>query len=447
MKISSMQQAFFLGWWTIFIATIAAAADSDPSRWSLRPERKVGQVDRVTVKLETNGETKFTEDGKPQKEKMSVLCELDYLEKTLAVDQVGGRAIRDYQKVSATVRIGDSSYQPALAASRRRVVVEAGDQSVVKFLPAGNLLRDELDTIDMQADSLLLDRLLPDRPVGVGDRWAISEPLAAALLGLDEVAKSTVECTLKEVTPTVARFEIGGRVEGAANGVSTVVKLRGRCRFDRRVQRVDWIGWLIQDSRPSSFVTDGMDVVSRLQVLVAPAKEPESLGEAALAAWSKKMTATPDRLLLSYQSPDGSWRLNYDRGWYLHHQRPQSSVAVLRRLDRGELAGQCNLASLAKGDPEKMISIEDFQQDVRRALDKNFGEFVEAGQSANAAKYRVYRVVAEGVASEIPMRWIYYLITDAEGHQAALTFAVEQSHVKRFADADKPMVDSLRFLK
>ncbi|MEN6407918.1 MAG: hypothetical protein ABFC77_15800 [Thermoguttaceae bacterium] len=447
MKTSSVRRTVIVGVWTVLVTTIAAAADTDPSPWSLRPERKVGQVDRVVVKLETNGDTKFTEDGKSQKEKMSVLCELDYVEKTLAVEKIDRRAIRDYQKVSATVRVGDSSFQPTLSTSHRRMVVETGRQSVVKFSPAGNLLRDELDAIDMQADSLLLDRLLPERPVAVGDRWPISEPLAAALLGLDEVAKSTVECTLKEVTPTTARFEIAGQVDGAANGVSTVVKLRGRCRFDRRVHRVDWIGWLIQDSRPSSFVTDGMEVVSRLQVLVAPAKEPESLGDAALAKWSKKMTATPDSLLLSYPSPDGSWRLKYDRRWYLHHQRPRSSVAVLRRLDRGELAGQCNLASLAKGDPEKMISLEDFQQDVRRALDKSFGEFVEAGQSANPANYRVYRVVAEGVASEIPMRWIYYLIADAEGHQAALTFAVEQSQVERFADADKPLVDSLRFSK
>ena len=43
------------------------------------------------------------------------------------------------------------------------------------------------------------------------------------------------------------------------------------------------------------------------------------------------------------------------------------------------------------------------------------------------------------------MRWIYYLVADPQGRQVAFTFTVEQRLVERFADADKPMVQSLRF--
>ena len=93
------------------------------------------------------------------------------------------------------------------------------------------------------------------------------------------------------------------------------------------------------------------------------------------------------------------------------------------------------------------ISLEDFQEDVHRALDKNFGEFVEADQLSNDAKYRIYRVVVHGTVSDIAMRWIYYLVADPKGRQAALTFAIEQEHVDRFADADKPLVQSLRLSK
>ncbi len=98
--------------------------------------------------------------------------------------------------------------------------------------------------------------------------------------------------------------------------------------------------------------------------------------------------------------------------------------------------------------------MEEFQDDVRRALGKSFGEVIEAGQSPNDANCRVFRVVVHGVyhatapgnVPDIPMRWIYYLVSDSQGRQAALTFTVEQEAIERFADADKPMVRSLRFV-
>ena len=122
----------------------------------------------------------------------------------------------------------------------------------------------------------------------------------------------------------------------------------------------------------------------------------------------------------------------------------------MRLMDRGVLAGQCNLALLPKRDPNRLVSLEQFQQDVRKALGDNFGEFVAAGQSVDQNGHRVLRVVAEGSVaakadgkseSNIPIRWIYYHVADREGRQAALTFTVEGEHVERFADADRPIVE------
>jgi hypothetical protein len=109
------------------------------------------------------------------------------------------------------------------------------------------------------------------------------------------------------------------------------------------------------------------------------------------------------------------------------------------------LSGQCNVSSLPSREPEKLVSLEEFQDDVRLALGKAFGEFIEAGQSANEANYRVFRVVVHGTSSDIAMRWIYYLVADPQGRQVALTFTIEQAILDRFADADKAMVNSLRF--
>ena len=429
-----------------FLALPTVAASFAAEETVLFKRRESGGTDRVVVRLEVGGDTKYTEEGKPQHEKMGVLCNLDYFEKILKLpigDDDIRRSVRDYTKVSVAVTVGDGEFKPTLAPEHRLIAVEAAKQSALIFSPAGNLTRDELDAIDIPANSLLVDRLLPETAVAVGDRWPHSQELLAAMLGLDEVAKCTVQSTLKEVTSDVARFEITGRVEGAVYGVSTTIEIKGKYRFDRRAGQIDWLGMLIKENRAASFVADGLDVVSRLQMVVAPAAEPASLTDAALDKLVLKPTPAATRL--SYESPSGDWRCLHDRRWYIHHQRPQSTVAILRMLDRGELSAQCNVSSLPQRQPDQLVSLEEFQEDVRRALGKSFGEFVEASSSSSDAKYRIYRVAAEGVSSEIPMRWIYYLVADPQGRQAALTFAVEQKLVERFAEADKPLVQSLRF--
>lgn len=51
----------------------------------LQSQRKAGQVDHVTVDLKVGGETKYLDEGKPKRDKMSVDCNLDYYEKSLEV--------------------------------------------------------------------------------------------------------------------------------------------------------------------------------------------------------------------------------------------------------------------------------------------------------------------------------------------------------------------------
>lgn len=148
--------------------------------------------------------------------------------------------MRDYHKVAVVVKVGDGQFEPALRPEHRLIGVEAGKQAATLFSLAGNLTRDELDAIDIPANSLLVDRLLPEKPVAPGESWQLPEPLLAALLNLDEVAKSSVECTFKEVATIgskeaahkVARFEFAGKVEGAVGGVSTKIELKGKYRFD-----------------------------------------------------------------------------------------------------------------------------------------------------------------------------------------------------------------------
>jgi hypothetical protein len=422
-----------------------AKVDSAPT-YTFRSDRTVGKTDRVEVRLEVGGDTQYIEDNKPQTKKMSIACNLDYADKTIDIPSGAAgawRSVRDYEKVDAQVKVGDGQFKPALKPQHYRIAVESAREAVTLFSPDGNMTRDELDAIDIQGNTLLLDQFLPEKAMAIGESWPLSADQMAAFLRLDQAAKSTVECTLKEVAEDVARFEIAGRVEGAIDGVATNVEIKGRLRFDRRINRVDWLGMLIQEKHESSFVSDGMDVVSRLAIKVAPVDEPARLSDESLAKLDLKPTT--EAVCLSYESPNGDWNCALDRRWYVYHQRPKIDTAVLRYIDRGEFAGQCNLSSLPQRKPETLVSLEQYQEDIKKALGKSFGEFVEAGQNSNEANYRVYRVAVNGTSSDIPMCWIYYLVADQFGRQVTFTFAVEQKHLERFAQADRALVESMRF--
>lgn len=428
------------------LASAVIGAEAADSTILLRSARQPGQTDHVTIQVQVGGEMKYAEAGKPQQEKMSVLRELDYFEKTLDIGNETSdvwRSVRDYQKASAKVTVGEDGFQRTLPPQHHLIAAEASKQATTLFSTNGNLTRDELDAIDIQVNTLLLDRLLPEKPVAVGDEWAHSPELMAAMLGLDEVAKCTVQSTLKEVNKSRALCEMTGQVEGSINGVSTKIDIKGKYRLLLATKRVDWMGMLIQEDRKASFVEDGVDAVSRLDIRLKPVDTPESLADAAVAKLATK--ATPASTALCFESPGGDWQCRHDRQWHPHYDRPKNTVVKLRRVDRAGAGGHCIISTLPERDPEKLPTLEEFQEDIRRALGKNFGEFVEASQAANDANCRVYRAVAHGTDSDIAMRWIYYLVADPQGRQVALTFAVEQKLVDRFADADKPLVKSLRF--
>ena len=64
-----------------------------------------------------------------------------------------------------------------------------------------------------------------------------------------DVRRSDVTCTLREVTPVVARMELAGRVSGTVNGVASEIEFKAKCRFDRKTNRIDWFAMLIGDKR------------------------------------------------------------------------------------------------------------------------------------------------------------------------------------------------------
>ena len=411
----------------------------------LKSSRTVGSVDRITVKLDAGGKLKFVEDDKVGREKMSVVAELDYTEKTLALPDdakklSGVRSVRFYDRAEAVIKVGDGGFKPTLRDQRSLIAVDVADDATM-FSPMGPLSRDELDLLDIHANSLLLDRLLPTGPIAQGDQWEQSQALMKVLLGLDKIAKCDIKSTLSKLTDTQALISISGRVEGAIGGVSTKMDVKAKYRFNRKAGRIDWLGLLVKEDRDIGHVNTGVELVARVQMQIKPGSESERLADAALDGLP--LSASDETGQLVYHSQSGGWQFSHDRRWFVTDDR--RSRAVFRLVDSGELVAQCNVMPLSSVEPGKQITLEQFQSDIKEALGESFGQFVKASQQANDANYRVFRVVVDGESSELPIRWIYYLIADEQGRQVAVTFTVEETHVERLANADRAVVETLRF--
>ena len=136
--------------------------------------------------------------------------------------------------------------------------------------------------------------------------------------------------------------------------------------------------------------------------------------------------------------------MTHDRRWHLHVD--EKNLAVLKLIDGRDCLARCHISSLPKRPVEKLPSLEEFQDDVRRGLDKSFGDFVEVRQSVDAANRRIFRVVARGEVEKLAIQWNYYLVADQAGRQVVLAFPIEEKFVERLGKADEQLVrgDPLR---
>jgi hypothetical protein len=428
----------------VAVASTPAAGGHPTTPRSFRAARHSGTIDLVQAALEVGGELKIVDQGKVERTKMSVAAHFVYEEKPLGGSGSAGgpmRSIRYYQQASGTIQSGDYQYQPKLRDERRLIAVHVDQPEVTLFSLQGPLTFDELELIDVLANSLVLDRLLPaGEPVASGAEWQHADALVAVLLGLDRIDKNEVTSTFTGVSEGKARFEMSGRVDGQEEGVSTKIELKGKYHFDLQVKRITWLGILVREDRAAGHADTGFEAVARLQMRITPGKRSDHLTAEQLAGadWEP----TPEQMHLSYEPPGGKWRLAHDRRWSVITE--EEDRAVLRLIDEGDKLAQCNVALLPHSPDATQLPLERFQADVISALGENFQKVIRSSQRHNENDYRVFQVVAEGEASEVAMHWIYYLLTDKHGRRVVLAFVLEKAMLDRFDQAAERLVGGLR---
>ncbi len=426
---------------------LRAGAD-DSQTYTFTSQRQVGQIDHVNILLQTSGDvlTKADTSDKPDRVKVALTCRRDYDEKTLQLPAAAEktlRSVRYYHEASATVQKAEAVQNPMLGPDSRLVGVEIVGGKETLFSPKGPLNWDELDLVATVGESLPLDQLLPDKGVKIGESWKIADDTIALLLGLEEITSNSVQMVLNEVTPEFARFELNGKVEGRLYGAGNQIELAAKCRYDRRIGRIDWFTQRLKHSREIGVVEDGLDWTVAVQTQITRLERAEKLSDAALADLTLK--PADDLLLVRYVSSGGGWQLTHDRSWF-----PTGATRdydEFRRLDHGQDIGLCKVSPQPQVAVSNLPSREQFQGIVQNILGKNLDEFLEMSQAETPAHLRILRIAAKGTDHEIPVRWFYYLVSDPEGRQVTFSFRVEEKRLEAFGRADEQLVRSLRFVE
>ena len=155
------------------------------------------------------------------------------------------------------------------------------------------------------------------------------------------------------------------------------------------------------------------------------------------------LTADDTTRLVEFASSEGGFELLLGRDW--HEMIDREDVSVLRLVNRGDLIAQCNISALPSMEDGVPFTLIDFQQDVKNALDKSFGDFVTSSEEVNDHGLHVMRVVASGMISDLSINWVYYHITNNQGLRASCVFTCEAELADRFGAIDQSVISSFRF--
>ena len=415
----------------------------DNKAYTMVSVRRVGVVDKVELTLEAVGDViQFLEGLESQSRKMQMLAGFRYEERTEKYDVQSSehqQSVRYYDIARAEIQVGDQSAKPALDLNRRQIICDVRNNKASLFSSIGPLKDDQMLLIeDLPANSLLLDHLLPDKPVKIDDTWTLPEGMLGPLLSLDAIESQDLKAVLKSVKDDIALVEINGEIEAAYLGAASAMNIRLMYQFDLLTRRIIWLGLVITESRSLGNVGPAVDLIAKLTLKITPDIEPVQLKK-------DRVIIIPDdiekHLTLTYDSQDkGPWRFLHGRNWYVIYDVPGSTK--MRLMLNGELISQCDIVQMAKADSASPTSLTDFQRDLKDELKDSFGKFLTATEGQTSKGYRELRVVISSEAQEMPLIWIYYLLTKNDGTQVILAFVVRRDLLDEFNDADHAIVDT-----
>ncbi|MBU6222769.1 MAG: hypothetical protein KGR24_08475, partial [Planctomycetes bacterium] len=246
---------------------------------------KPAHTRRVDVALTAKGEIHGPATGSKEGARQPISMEARFrFTETLEAPGADAMAVRQYAQAEATLEADGGKQSLTLPADARRVAVTRLGTTPQPYLPEAHLSRDELELLETPFDSVLLEDLLPGRPVVADDHWPLAGDLAAGLLAIDTVEAGTLEARIADIADGRARVVLEGVVDGAVDGVPTHVVVDGEFTVAAEPDEdgfvltgdVTKLDVVVKERRQASHVAAGFEIEATLAVARAPADDSEA---------------------------------------------------------------------------------------------------------------------------------------------------------------------------
>jgi hypothetical protein len=193
----------------------------------------------------------------------------------------------------------------------------------------------------------------------------------------------------------------------------------------------------MKEKRNAGPIGSGVDVVAKLQLVMSPVDAAESTAGTTASTPPSTDLVLP---LAHVHGPTGM-RFMHSREWFVTSE--QRERVILRHVAGGELTAQCQIAILPQLPDGQMMTVDQFEKDVRFALGKRLEQILAATQWKTESGLNCLRIIAAGKIEEMPIEWRYYLLVDDDGRQVAATVTVEGALVERLNNAEREIIESL----
>lgn len=354
---------------------------------------------------------------------VELTARLEYLQQQIEP----GRAARRY-----TTALLDGA--PALREDRRLVVTELTDAGPTTFAIDGPLRRAEADLLQLAADPLVLNRLLPTGVPAEGKQWTIDKQTAAQLVAIAEPTLGDLSAVMTDLTASHARFRFAGAVHGRADGAETRVDLRGVALIDLRENRITRLNLALQEERATGPATPALDAGMKLNLAIDKAGPEQALTSDELR---RALAAESESELLI--DPSKGWSLLASRDWFVVRQDQQTTT--LRCVKKDRLTAIATLYELPTGKPCTLAQLE---SDVRRAHGDRMTRILASDQWTTSSGMQCLALGAEGtLADGAPAEWRHYHAS-AHGRAFALTVTLPVVAGQPVLPVGRQLIETLR---
>ncbi|MCC6492656.1 MAG: hypothetical protein IT424_06520, partial [Pirellulales bacterium] len=402
---------------------------------------------KISVSLEVGGELIVRDqEGQQTRLPLSVVAEFAYEEELAAWWADAGmssRSLRRYSRAKATIKSSEKGDTVELEPENRLIVAKATAEGGTINGLKGPLTRREFDLLDVVGNSLLIDRLLPNKELRGGEGWDHDAATMGAVLGMDHVAICEVRSVVTGESNRQVQIRMAGTVHGTVEGAASEMDLRGAYLFHLDEGRITKLNLAIKEVRKPAEVSPGLDIVAKLSLVASPlGKQSAPFDEPTL---EKARQLTPEQLGELYtDSPQRGYRFRHDSSWYVTAEHRE--LMSLRYLDGVDMISHCNITTLPPRPADKPMTLAQFEADVVRSLGDKVEKVAAATEWANEAGHQCLGVIVAGQVEGTPVQWRHYYV-GAEGlRPAMIAVTLEQPMVGRFHDADRPIVESMVLL-